>query len=104
MATAVVSVVVTPRGPKSAVDLEALAAAVPRDLWPDIMLGVTLASDVTGLNGHGQVVRTFTFTLTPAFDALFPPTSDQTLPFYDYMRTPIAQALNTPALGTTPVV
>jgi hypothetical protein len=100
-----VSVRITPVGPKPATTLESEAAAVPVDTATLLLLGgVVVGSDVTSIDGHGQVVRTWRLDFTPAFKALFPNTSDQRAPFWGFMCAKIGQALKTRALASSVVL
>jgi hypothetical protein len=96
---ATVTVTVTPVGPISTDDLEFQVENAPLDTSTLAFLQVTLASDTTAINGHGQIVRTIEVDFTAGFVAMFPAGSDQRKPFWKYMLGSIEQYLPSVALA-----
>ena len=87
----------------AALALTIRAQAVPLDPTLLAFLGVTVASDAT-LSNATQAVRGIVLNLTPAFKTIFPDSSDQRGPFWNFMTGLIQASALTPVVAAAPVL
>lgn len=79
------------------------ATSAPLDPTLIAFLGVTVASDVTA-PGVLKATRTIVLNLTAAFKTIFPDSSDQRGPFWNFMTGLIQANSLTPVVAAAPVL
>lgn len=88
---------------KTPAQLATLMQAPAADPQMLALTGATLNTDTT-LAGAGKVTRTIVLNITPAYDDNFPPSSDQTAPFWSFMTNILQKACGSPVIAAAPLL